>query len=432
MAEGRPQGARTAAPEDAPADAAPTAQGPATPAGPLGLPRTVWALGFVSLFMDTSSELIHALLPVFVVTTLGAGALALGVIEGIAEATASLLKPLSGWLSDRVGRRRPLVLAGYGLAALSKPLFALAQGVGTLVLARLLDRIGKGIRGAPRDALIADVTPEALRGRAYALRQALDTVGAVVGPLAASALMVLLAGDVRAVYAFAVLPALLSVLVIVLFVREPERPRAAAGGDPRAAGVRLADLRALPAAFWLLLAAAGLAAVARLTEAFVILRLHGLGLAAAQTPLVLAALSVVYAAFAYPCGVLADRMGRSSLLIPALLVLVAALSVLALADSIAAGFAGVALYGLFLAASQGLFAALVADAAPAHLRGSAFGLYHGTMGIAALAAGVGAGVLWDLAGPRTAFAAAALLALAALAAGSAARRAFSRRSRRAS
>lgn len=406
------------------------AAAPAARRGPLGLPRTVWALGFVSLFMDASSELIHALLPVFVVGTLGAGAAALGLVEGLGEATASLLKPASGWISDRIGKRRLLLLAGYGLAALSKPLFALATGVGTLVVARLLDRTGKGIRGAPRDALVADVTPVALRGRAYALRQALDTVGAVVGPLAASALVLLLAGDIRAVFAVAVLPALLSVLVIVLFVEDPaDRQRAATRADAKEAAASGPSATAkLPAAFWLLLFTAGLATAARLTEAFVVLRLFELGLEAAQTPLVLAALSAVFALFAYPCGVLADRIGRPALLVPALFVLAVAQATLALADGAGWGFLGVTLYGLFMAASQGLFAALVADAAPASRRGVAFGLYHGTAGIANLAAGLGAGLLWDRAGAPATFLLATGLALFALLPALAARRALSRRS----
>ncbi len=375
------------------------------------LPRTLWVLGVVSLLMDTSSETIHALLPVFLVGVLGASATALGMVEGLAEAVASFTRLASGRLADRLPRRKPLVLAGYGLAALAKPLFALAGGVGAVLVARVLDRIGKGIRGAPRDALIADLVPEALRGRAYGLRQALDTVGVVLGPLAASALMLLVAGDVRRVYLFAVVPAILSVAVLARFVREPQRTVA---GVPAARPSWRADLARLPGTFWLVLAAAGIGLVARLVEAFLILRLYELGLAAAVSPLVLVAMNLVYAACAYPFGALADRLPRAALLALAFGLLIGADLMLALAPGIAVAFAGVALYGLHLAASQGLLAAMVADAAPAELRGTAFGLYHFTVGIASLVAGLVAGVGWDGAGPTATFLLAAALALVAL------------------
>ncbi len=388
------------------------ASGRAAAATGTGLPRAVWALGLVSLLMDTSSEAIHALLPVFLVGVLGAGTVALGAIEGLAEAVASLTKLLSGRLADRLARRKPLVLLGYGLAAATKPLFAMAGGIGTVLLARLLDRIGKGIRGAPRDALIADLVPSALRGRAYGLRQALDAVGAVAGPLLASGLMLLLAGDIRSVYLLATVPAILSVLVLARFVHEPPHPgparTAARNGDLRA------DLGRLPPVFWLVLAAAGLGLVARLVEAFLILRLYDLGLGAGWTPLVLVAMNVVYALCAYPFGVLSDRLSRPVLLALAFGLLIAAHIGLAFATTIAVAFLAVGLYGLHLAASQGLLAAMVADAAPGDLRGTAFGLYHATAGLASLAAGLLAGGGWALVGAEGTFLLAATLALLAL------------------
>jgi len=380
---------------------------------PVALPRTVLVLGAVSFLMDTSSEAIHSLLPVFLVGVLGAGALALGLIEGVAEATAALTRLVSGALSDALGRRKPLVLLGYGFAALTKPLFPLATGPGTVLLARFLDRIGKGIRGAPRDALIADVTPPGLRGRAYGLRQALDTAGAVAGPLFATALFGLFAGDIRTVLWFAVPPALLAVLLLAVGVREPPRP--VRGGGAVRLPLRRRDLARLPASVWSVLALAGLGTLARFGEAFLLLRLADLGLAAGLVPLGLVAMNLVYTAAALPFGVLADRHDRRRLLALAFALLVLADLVLALALDPFAGFAGIALFGLHMAASQGLLAALVADAAPAELRGTAFGIWHLVTGLALLLASLLAGLLWDLAGAPAAFLASAALAAAAAA-----------------
>lgn len=379
--------------------------------GGAGLPRTVWVLGCVSLLMDTSSEAIHSLLPVFVVSVLGGGALALGLIEGVAEATVAVTRLVSGAVSDAFGRRRPLVLLGYGLAAASKPLFPLADSLGTVLLARFLDRIGKGVRGAPRDALIADVTPPGLRGRAYGLRQALDTAGAVAGPLLAAALFGLLAGDVRGVFWFAVLPAVTAVAVLAVGVREPPRPASPRSG-PRLP-LRLRDLARLPAAFWSALLFAGLGTLARFGEGFLLLRLADLGLAAGFVPLGLVVVNLVYAAAAYPFGVLADRHDRRRLLALAFALLVLADLFLALAGELPAGFAGIALFGLHMAAGQGLLAAFVADAAPADLRGTAFGIWHLVTGLALLTASLLAGLLWDVAGAPAAFALSALLAAVA-------------------
>jgi MFS family permease len=379
-------------------------------AGPRGLravPRGVWALGFVSLFMDVSSEMIHALLPVFLVTSLGASAVSVGLIEGVAESTASIAKLFSGALSDWLGRRKPLVLLGYGLAALTKPLFPLANSVGTVLLARFVDRIGKGIRGAPRDALIADLTPEGARGASYGLRQALDTGGAVAGPLLATLLMLLLAGDLRAVFWVAVAPAFVSLALVAIGVEDRRAPDAPARAR---APLRREDLRRLGAGYWFVLAAAVVASLARFSEAFLVLRGQSLGLAAAFAPLPLVAMNLAYAAVSYPVGALSDRIGRGALLAAGFAVLAASDAVLALASGHAGLFAGVLLWGLHLGLTQGMLAAMVADAAPEPVRGTAFGLFHLVSGLALLLASAAAGFLWESFGPRGTFLAGAALA----------------------
>lgn len=375
-----------------------------------GLPRTVIALGLVSLCMDTSSELIHSLLPLYLVAGLGVSAGLLGLVEGIAEATASLMRVFAGVLSDRVGKRKPLILAGYGLAALSKPLFPLASGVGTVLLARVADRIGKGIRGAPRDALLADVTPEALRGAAFGLRQSLDTVGAVIGPLAAVVLMTAMDDDIRAVLWVAVVPAVLAVLLIVLLVQEPEHTRPA---PRRSAGLDVSEISGLPPAFWRVAWLGALLSLARFSEAFLLLRASDMGLPIAQVPLVLVALNVAYALSAWPLGHVSDRLGRGRLLVVGLTVLVLADVLLALDAGPWAFGVGILLWGLHMGATQGVIAAMVADVAPVHLRGTAFGVLHCCNAVALLAASVIAGVLWSALGAPATFLAGALFAMLA-------------------
>jgi MFS family permease len=361
--------------------------------------------------MDASSELVHALLPVFLTVTLGASVLTVGVIEGVAEATASLVKVFSGALSDRFGRRKPLVLLGYGLAALTKPLFPLATGLGMAVTARFVDRVGKGIRGAPRDALIADVTAPGQRGAAYGLRQGLDSVGAFVGPLLALVLMILLAGDVRAVLWVAVVPAILCVASILLFVREPA---ATVPAPSRGLGLTSAALRSLPRRFWLVVAFAGVLTLARFSEAFLVLRAQDVGVSATWAPLVMVVMNVVYAVGAAPAGAAADRLSRRGLLLWGLTPLVAADFLLAAANTPGMVFVGAGLWGLHMALTQGLLSAIVADAAPAELRGTAFGIFHLSSGLFLLLASTLAGLLWSVAGPGTAFVAgAAFTAIAA-------------------
>ncbi|MBA2964089.1 MULTISPECIES: MFS transporter [Ramlibacter] len=375
------------------------------------LPRAIWALGFVSLLMDVSSELIHSLLPVFMVTTLGTSMLAVGLVEGVAEATALIVKVFSGALSDHLGRRKPLALLGYGLGALSKPLFALASTTGMVVTARLVDRIGKGIRGAPRDALVADLAPPAMRGAAFGLRQSLDTVGAFLGPVLAIGLMLLWADDFRAVFWVAVIPAVLCVALLVVGVREPE-PR---GGPRRSNPIRRDNLRQLSGAYWWVVAVGAVFTLARFSEAFLVLRAQQGGLPVAWAPAVLIAMNVVYAAGAYPFGRLADRLDQRLLLAAGLLLLVVSDLLLAAAGAGPLLWAGIVLWGLHMAMTQGLLATMVAATAPEHLRGTAFGLFNLASGVALLVASALAGWLWDRWGPATTFLAGAAFSVLALA-----------------
>ena len=370
----------------------------------------MWALGFVSLFMDVSSEMIHGLLPAFLTGVLGASTRMVGVIEGVGEATASISRIFSGWWSDRLGRRKGLTVVGYGLGALSKPLFAVAPGAGWVLAARFSDRLGKGIRGAPRDALIGDLAPVEVRGAAYGLRQSLDTVGAFAGPLAAIALMHFLGADIRLVFAIAAVPAVVSVAILVLGVSEPAPRERRAAATP----IRWADVRGLGRPFWSVIAVGAVLTLARFSEAFLVLRAEGAGLAVAYLPFVLVVMNVVYAAAAYPLGALSDRVDRRLLVGAGFGLLVVADGVLAFAPSLAWVMLGVALWGLHMGMTQGLLAALVADAVPAALRGTAFGLFHLASGVALLLASVIAGSLWHAAGPPATFLAGAAFAAAGL------------------
>jgi len=370
------------------------------------IPVGVWALGGVSLLMDVSSEMIHALLPIYLVAVMGASMEAIGVIEGVAEATASIVKVFSGALSDRLGRRKLLTGLGYGLAAITKPIFPLAGSLGWVAAARFLDRVGKGIRGAPRDALIADITPPELRGAAFGLRQALDTVGAFVGPLIAIALMAATGGAFHVVFWVAVIPAFLAVALVVTVVKEPEAKSAA--GEARPSFDRAALTR-LGGAYWLVVAVATLFALARFSEAFLVLRVQGLGLPLVLAPLTLVTMNVVYALAAYPAGALSDRLDRLTVAAIGFYLLIAADLVLAFAGGLAGAALGVALWGLHLGLTQGVLAAMVADAAPADQRGAAFGVFNFVSGIAALAASLVAGALWDAIGPGASFLAGAFI-----------------------
>ncbi|MEN3292977.1 MAG: hypothetical protein V7642_2230 [Burkholderiales bacterium] len=378
---------------------------------PVRIPPTVWALGMVSMLMDISSEMIHSLLPVFMTVVLGASATTVGIIEGVAEATALITKVFSGVLSDYVRKRKWLTVVGYAMGALTKPLFALATGTGWVLAARFIDRIGKGIRGAPRDALIADVTPPEVRGAAFGLRQSLDTVGAFVGPLLAMGLMLLWANDFRAVFWVAVIPGLLAVAVLVAGVREPARP----ADGKRTFPISREALGQLPPAYWWVVTAGAILTLARFSEAFLVLRAQQGGLALALVPLVLIVMNIVYSVCAYPFGILADKMPHRTLLLLGILPLIVADILLAHSGELPWVGAGLVFWGLHMAATQGLLAAMVADAAPAHLRGTAFGLFNLGSGVAMLVASALAGFLWDqLGAPATFYAGAAFAAIAML------------------
>lgn len=388
------------------------------PTGPLPdtasarhLPAGIWVLGFVSLLMDVSSELVHSLLPVFMVTTLGISMLAVGLIEGAAEATALVVKVFSGVLSDYWGRRKPLTILGYGLGAISKPLFALAGTAGLLLTARLVDRVGKGIRGAPRDALIADIAPAQMRGAAFGLRQSLDTVGAFLGPLLAIGLMLLWSNDIRAVFWVAVIPGVLAVALLVVAVREPPRTPGARRANP----IRRDNLRRLGRSYWWVVIVGAVFTLARFSEAFLVLRAQQGGLALAWTPLVLVAMSAVYSIGAYPFGKLSDKVSHRALLAWGLAVLVAADLLLAAGNRGGWLWGGIALWGLHMAMTQGLLATMVADTAPADLRGTAFGFFNLVSGLALLLASGAAGFLWDRWGAPATFLAGGALAAIALA-----------------
>ncbi len=377
------------------------------------IPGGVWALGVVSLLMDVSSEMIHALLPLYLVTVLGTSMLTVGVIEGVAEATASIVKIFSGALSDKLGKRKLLAALGYGLAAFTKPIFPLASGIGWLMAARFIDRVGKGIRGAPRDALIADIAPHDLRGASFGLRQTLDTIGAFLGPLLAIGLMILAANNFTVVFWIAVIPAFLSFAVIVFAVRDPGRP---AGARTVKSPLSRMELRRLGDAYWFVVAVATIFTLARFSEAFLLLRAQSVGLSLALVPAVLVVMNVAYAFSAWPAGALSDRIGRFGLLSTGFALLLMADLFLALGGNIGVVLLGAVLWGLHMGLTQGLLSALVADTAPPELRGTAFGMFNLVTGLAMLVASVIAGSLWDNIGPRGTFLAGALFTAAALAA----------------
>ena len=357
----------------------------------LPLPAGVWVLGFVSLLMDISSEMVHALLPMYLVGSLGVSVLVVGLIEGVAESTALITKVFSGTLSDYLGRRKGLAVLGYAMGAFTKPVFAMASGVGAVVAARFIDRVGKGIRGAPRDALIADLTPPNQRGAAFGLRQSLDTVGAFLGPLLATGLMLLWANDFRAVFWVAVIPGLMAVVLLVVGVREAPRAPTARPVNP----ISRAALARLGPAYWRVVVVGAVFTLARFSEAFLVLRAQQVGIAMAWVPLVMVAMSAVYAASAYPFGKLSDSMSHRKLLALGLLVLVAADLVLAAASGWPVLLIGVALWGVHMGMTQGLLAAMVADTAPADLRGTAYGFFNLLSGVAMLISSAVAGLLWD-------------------------------------
>jgi MFS family permease len=363
------------------------------------IPAGVWVLGFVSTLMDISSEMIHSLLPLFMVTTLGTSVLAVGLVEGLAESTALIVKLFSGALSDYIGKRKGLAVFGYLLGALTKPLFAIAPTAGFLLAARLLDRVGKGIRGAPRDALIADIAPPNLRGASFGLRQSLDTVGAFLGPLLAFGLMLLWSNNFRAVFWIAVIPGLMAVALLLFGVREPEHRQAGKQTIP----IRRDSLKRLSRSYWWVVIIGAVFTLARFSEAFLVLRAQQAGIAVALVPLVMVVMNLIYSASAYPFGKLSDRISYHKLLGLGFIVLIAADLVLAVNDSRIAVLVGVALWGVHMGITQGLFAKMVADTAPEDLRGTAYGFFNLISGIAMLLASLLAGLLWDRLGASATF-----------------------------
>lgn len=374
------------------------------------IPKGVWVLGGVSLLMDVSSEMIHSLLPLFMATTLGASVIIIGIIEGVAEATALMLKVFSGVISDYVGKRKGLALLGYGLGALSKPLFAIAPTSGMVFSARMIDRIGKGIRGAPRDALVADVTPPEIRGAAYGLCQALDTIGAFLGPLLAVALMFLWDNDFQSIFWVAAIPAVLSIALLGFGLKEPNTSVVQKRTNP----LRRENLKKLSAAYWWVVAIGSIFTLSRFSEAFLVLRAQQMAIPLFAIPLVMVAMNLVYSLTAYPFGKLSDRMSHSKMLQWGLLVLIAADIVLALSSHWSTLLAGVALWGIHMGMTQGLLAAMVAHTAPPELRGTAFGMFNLMSGIALLLASAGAGVLWEMLGAASTFYAGAIICVVTL------------------
>lgn len=374
------------------------------------IPKGVWVLGGVSLLMDVSSEMIHSLLPLFMATTLGASVIIIGIIEGVAEATALILKVFSGVISDYVGKRKGLALLGYGLGALSKPLFAIAPTSGVVFSARMIDRVGKGIRGAPRDALVADVTPPEIRGAAYGLRQSLDTIGAFLGPLLAVALMFLWDNDFQSIFWVAAIPAVLSIALLGFGLKEPRTAVVQKRTNP----LRRENLKKLSAAYWWVVAIGSIFTLARFSEAFLVLRAQQMAIPLFAIPLVMVAMNLVYSLTAYPFGKLSDSMSHSKMLQWGLLVLIAADIVLALSSHWSTLLAGVALWGIHMGMTQGLLAAMVAHTAPPELRGTAFGMFNLMSGIALLLASAGAGVLWEVLGAASTFYAGAIICVVTL------------------
>lgn len=374
------------------------------------IPGGVWVLGGVSMLMDISSEMIHSLLPLFMATTLGASVVLIGLIEGLAEATALIIKVFSGVLSDYLGKRKGLALLGYGLGALSKPLFAIASGAGLVFGARMIDRVGKGIRGAPRDALVADVTPPEIRGAAFGLRQSLDTVGAFLGPLLAVGLMLLWHNDFRAIFWVAAIPGGLAIALLFFGLQEPKSPIEHRRSNP----VRRENLKRLSRQYWWVVGLGAVFTLARFSEAFLVLRAQQMAIPLALIPLVMVAMNLLYAVSAYPFGKLSDRMSHHAMLQTGLLVLIAADIVLALSTHWTGLLLGVALWGIHMGMTQGLLAAMIANTAPADLCGTAFGMFNLMSGLALLLASLGAGIVWEIWGAAATFYMGAVICVIAL------------------
>jgi MFS family permease len=357
-----------------------------------------------------SSAMIYGLLPVFMVRVLGISIASVGLIEGIAEAANSLIKFVSGAASDWIGRRKPLVVFGYTLSAVIKTIFPVAGTASAVLAARVIDRLGKGIRDAPRDAFLADFTAKEIRGEGFGLRLALAVAGFVVGPLIAIGLMKLSGDNFRLVFWIALIPAYLSIVVLLLTVKELPLNH---DESPRRLPIRRGDIAALPAAFWWVIAIAGLLSLARFSQAFLVLKAFEVGVDAAFVPMVLVVMHLVFSVAAYPFGILADHLDRRLQLGIGTVILVSADVVLASASTIWMTALGAALWGLQLGVTQGLLGATIADVAPDRLRGTAFGVYDVAIGVGTFVASAGAGVLWMAGGSSIAFSVSACVATAA-------------------
>lgn len=358
------------------------------------IPRTIWALGTVSLLMDISTELIHSLLPIFMVSVLGANLTYVGIIEGIAESTALMTKMFSGTISDFLNKRKILVGLGYGLSAITKPLFPLANSLSIVLFARFFDRIGKGIRDAPRDALISDLAPYKGRGASFGLRQALDSMGAVIGPLMAMLFIYIFSGNIRYVFWIATIPAILAVLVLIFGVTEPEK-NSLQIQHPKEWVLYWYKIRHLNKAFWYLLFIGGVLALARFSEAFLILKANSVGVSLAWLPSIMIVMNIAFASSSFPAGALSDVIGRQAILSSSILLLFMAEIILGFSSTIWMTMIGVIIWGLHMGLSQGLLAAMVADSTPEHLRGFAYGIFYFVCGIATLFSSIIAGMIGD-------------------------------------
>jgi MFS family permease len=371
------------------------------------LPRNVVALAAVSFLTDVATEMAYPLLPVFLSAVLRVSATSVGAIEGAAESTAAILKLFSGWWSDRVARRKPLVVWGYGLASLIRPLIGFAQSFSQVLAIRVTDRVGKGIRSSARDALIADSVDPKFRGRAFGFHSAGDNAGAMLGPLIAFALLRWGGLDLRHVFLWTAVPGALAMLVLIAWVREV--PRSAAAEKPKIGRLE----GRMGGRFWAFLCVLVLFTLGNSTDAFLLLRANQLGVAAALIPIIWALLNVVKAVTNTPGGILSDRLGRKPLIVAGWLVYAAVYFAFARAHAAWHAWALFAAYGLYFGLTEGVLAALVADLVPAHRRGAAFGWYNLAIGIAALPASLLFGAVWDRWGSPVAFQMGALIALLA-------------------
>ena len=379
---------------------------------PRRLGRNVLVLAAVSFLTDASSEIIYPLLPIFLTSVLGASATAVGAVEGAAETTSALLRLASGWWSDRIRRRKPLVVAGYALASLARPLIAVAQSATQVLAIRVTDRVGKGIRGAPRDALIAESVDASIRGRAFGFHRAADHAGAVVGPLIAFALLGWGKVALRSVFLIAAIPGVLSVIVLVMGVREVPRPipRVVRGGGGAAPKLERAGL---DRRFWTFLAAIFLFTLGNSTDAFLILRANQLGVPVALVPVLWAALHVVKSASSMPGGALSDRVGRKPLILAGWAVYAAVYFAFGRASESWHAWALFLAYGVFFGLTEGTERAMVADLVDADRRGTAFGWFNLAIGVGALPASLLFGFVWERFGATRAFEVGAMLAVAA-------------------